>query len=129
MVDAIVIDGQAIAARLRKAVAEATAALRGRHGITPGLAAVIVGNDAASQIYVRNKARACLEAGLASFEHRLPGIVDMRSIALKDDRYVRMFQVDRARRVKRPVNDCALVGQHIAPARRKLRLRHRRGQK
>ncbi|HZK88747.1 MAG TPA: bifunctional methylenetetrahydrofolate dehydrogenase/methenyltetrahydrofolate cyclohydrolase FolD [Stellaceae bacterium] len=73
MVDAIVIDGQAIAARLRKAVAEATAALRGRHGITPGLAAVIVGNDAASQIYVRNKARACLEAGLASFEHRLPG--------------------------------------------------------
>lgn len=68
----MVIDGQAIAAQLRQAVAAAVEELRTRHGITPGLAALIVGDDPASQIYVRNKARACVAAGLASFEHRLP---------------------------------------------------------
>ena len=67
----MLIDGQAIAARLREAAAVAVADLRARHGVTPGLAAVIVGDDPASQIYVRNKARACSAAGLASFEHRL----------------------------------------------------------
>ena len=70
---ATIIDGQAIAAQLRQRVAEAAAELRARHGIVPGLAAIIVGDDPASQIYVRNKARACAAAGLASFEHVLPG--------------------------------------------------------
>jgi methylenetetrahydrofolate dehydrogenase (NADP+)/methenyltetrahydrofolate cyclohydrolase len=72
MANAIVIDGQAIAARLREHVAAAVAELRARHGVTPGLAAIIVGDDPASQIYVRNKARACAAAGIASFEHLLP---------------------------------------------------------
>jgi methylenetetrahydrofolate dehydrogenase (NADP+)/methenyltetrahydrofolate cyclohydrolase len=94
MADAIVIDGQAVAARLRKAVAAATADLRARHGITPGLAAVIVGNDAASQIYVRNKARACLEAGLASFEHRLPNDAPEAEIVTLVQRLNRDEQVD-----------------------------------
>jgi len=72
MAEANIIDGQAIAARLRQCVAEAAAELRQRHGFTPGLAAIIVGDDPASRIYVRNKARACAAAGLASFEHVLP---------------------------------------------------------
>jgi methylenetetrahydrofolate dehydrogenase (NADP+)/methenyltetrahydrofolate cyclohydrolase len=72
MAEARIIDGKAVAAGLRRAVADAVAALRDKHGITPGLAAILVGEDPASQIYVRNKARACAAVGLASFEHRLP---------------------------------------------------------
>jgi methylenetetrahydrofolate dehydrogenase (NADP+)/methenyltetrahydrofolate cyclohydrolase len=72
MAEASVIDGQTVAARLRDEVAAAVAEMRARHGFVPGLAAVIVGDDPASHIYVRNKARACMAAGLASFEHRLP---------------------------------------------------------
>ena len=72
MAGARIIDGRTVAAELRERVAIATARLREQHGITPGLAAVLVGDDPASQVYVRSKARACTEAGLASFEHRLP---------------------------------------------------------
>jgi methylenetetrahydrofolate dehydrogenase (NADP+) / methenyltetrahydrofolate cyclohydrolase len=72
MPDARLIDGTAIAAGLRRRVADAAAELRAQHGVTPGLAAVLVGDDAASAVYVRSKARACAAAGLASFEHRLP---------------------------------------------------------
>jgi methylenetetrahydrofolate dehydrogenase (NADP+)/methenyltetrahydrofolate cyclohydrolase len=72
MAEALIINGQAVAAGLRQRAAEAVASLRERPGITTGLAAVIVGDDPASQIYVRNKARACAAAGIASFEHRLP---------------------------------------------------------
>src|SRR5439155_9150206 len=70
--EATIIDGKAIAGGLRQRVAEAAAELRG-HRITAGLAAILVGDDPASQLYVRSKARACAEAGIASFEHRLPG--------------------------------------------------------
>jgi methylenetetrahydrofolate dehydrogenase (NADP+)/methenyltetrahydrofolate cyclohydrolase len=72
MTEAIVIDGQAVAARVRKGVAAAAAELRARHGIVPGLATILVGDNPASQIYVRSKARACAVAGIASFEHSLP---------------------------------------------------------
>jgi methylenetetrahydrofolate dehydrogenase (NADP+)/methenyltetrahydrofolate cyclohydrolase len=72
MAEATIIDGRAIAAGLQARVAAAAAKLRDEHGITAGLAAVLVGNDAASQVYVRNKGRACATAGLASFEYRLP---------------------------------------------------------
>jgi methylenetetrahydrofolate dehydrogenase (NADP+)/methenyltetrahydrofolate cyclohydrolase len=71
-VEAALIDGKAAAAALCLRVAEAAAALKSERGITPGLAAVLIGNDPASQVYVRNKGRACTAAGLASFEHRLP---------------------------------------------------------
>jgi methylenetetrahydrofolate dehydrogenase (NADP+)/methenyltetrahydrofolate cyclohydrolase len=73
MAEARIIDGQAIAARLRQRIAATAGRLREQHGFVPGLAAIIVGDDPASQIYVRNKARACAAAGLASFEHVLPG--------------------------------------------------------
>jgi len=72
MADARIIDGKAIAAQLRERVAAAARALHNAHGIIPGLAAVLVGDDPASQVYVRSKARACTAAGLASFEFRLP---------------------------------------------------------
>ena len=72
MGDASIIDGKAIAAGLRQQVAEIAAGLRREHGFTPGLAAVLVGDDPASQVYVRSKVRACEAAGLASFVHSLP---------------------------------------------------------
>lgn len=72
MSDGTVIDGKSVAAGLRQRVAAAVEELRARHGVTPGLAAIVVGDDPASQIYVRNKSRACIAAGIASFEHRLP---------------------------------------------------------
>src|SRR5881275_2836706 len=80
MAEARIIDGKAIAAGLQRSIAEAAAALREDHGITPGLAAVLVGDDPASQVYVRSKARACSTAGLASFEHRLPADAGLQTV-------------------------------------------------
>jgi methylenetetrahydrofolate dehydrogenase (NADP+)/methenyltetrahydrofolate cyclohydrolase len=72
LAQARMIDGKAIAAEIRGRVAEAAARLRNGMSLTPGLATVLVGNDPASQVYVRGKGRACSAAGLASFELRLP---------------------------------------------------------
>src|SRR5229473_2085197 len=80
MAEATIIDGRALAARLRQQVAEATVRLREEHQLTPGLAAVLVGDDPASQIYVRSKGRACADAGIASFEFPLPGNADLAAI-------------------------------------------------
>ena len=66
------IDGKAFAAGLRARVAAAVPAFAQAAGRAPGLAVVLVGEDAASQVYVRNKGKATVEAGMASFEHRLP---------------------------------------------------------
>ena len=67
-----VIDGRAFAERLRARVAEAVPAFTAATGRVPGLAVVLVGQDPASEIYVRSKQKATLAAGMASFEHRLP---------------------------------------------------------
>ena len=67
-----IIDGKAFAAGLRGRVAAQVAALKSRHGIEPGLAVVLVGENPASEVYVRNKARQTRETGMQSFEHRLP---------------------------------------------------------
>jgi methylenetetrahydrofolate dehydrogenase (NADP+)/methenyltetrahydrofolate cyclohydrolase len=66
-----VIDGKAFAATIRGKVAEHVARLKADHGITPGLAVVLVGEDPASHVYVRNKGKQTAEAGMASFEHKL----------------------------------------------------------
>ena len=66
-----VIDGKALAAKLRAAMAEETKQLTER-GVRPGLAVVLVGDDPASQIYVRNKTKALAEAGFACFDHHQP---------------------------------------------------------
>ncbi|TNC70985.1 bifunctional methylenetetrahydrofolate dehydrogenase/methenyltetrahydrofolate cyclohydrolase FolD [Rubellimicrobium roseum] len=67
-----VIDGKAFAAKIRGRVAEHVARLKAEHGITPGLAVVLVGEDPASSVYVRSKGKQTLEAGMNSFEHKLP---------------------------------------------------------
>jgi methylenetetrahydrofolate dehydrogenase (NADP+) / methenyltetrahydrofolate cyclohydrolase len=72
---AAIIDGKATATLLRAEVAAEVARLRAAHGIVPGLAVVLVGEDPASQVYVRNKGKQTLEAGMQSFEHRLPATV------------------------------------------------------
>ena len=69
---AAIIDGKAAAADLRARVAHEVADLASRGGPTPGLAVVLVGEDPASRVYVRNKGIATREAGMESFEHRLP---------------------------------------------------------
>ena len=74
------IDGNVLAAALRAQVAAAVTLLRERHGVVPGLAVVLVGDDPASQVYTRNKTRACDETGIASFEHRLPADCGMSAL-------------------------------------------------
>ncbi|WP_375280296.1 bifunctional methylenetetrahydrofolate dehydrogenase/methenyltetrahydrofolate cyclohydrolase FolD [Pseudooctadecabacter sp.] len=68
---ATVIDGKAFAAKVRGQVAEHVARLKDDHGITPGLAVVLVGEDPASQVYVRNKGKQTVEVGMNSIEHKL----------------------------------------------------------
>ncbi len=65
-----IIDGRAMAAEVREQVSRKVAALNQRHGLVPGLAVVLVGNNLASQIYIRNKGKATKAAGMNSFEHR-----------------------------------------------------------
>ena len=67
-----IIDGKAFAARVRGEVAAHVARLKADRGITPGLAVVLVGEDPASEVYVRSKGKSTLEAGMNSYEHRLP---------------------------------------------------------
>ena len=71
MTRATVIDGKAVAATLRREIAAGVEVFKGAHGLAPGLAVVLVGEDPASQVYVRTKAKQTREAGMASFEHKL----------------------------------------------------------
>ncbi|MGI9371486.1 MAG: bifunctional methylenetetrahydrofolate dehydrogenase/methenyltetrahydrofolate cyclohydrolase FolD [Hyphomicrobiales bacterium] len=66
-----IIDGKAFAANIRVKVAEHVARIKGEHGITPGLAVVLVGEDPASEVYVRNKGKQTLEVAMNSYEHKL----------------------------------------------------------
>jgi methylenetetrahydrofolate dehydrogenase (NADP+)/methenyltetrahydrofolate cyclohydrolase len=68
----MIIDGKAIAARVRAEVAAQVREIEAQAGVKPGLALIRVGNDPASEIYVRGKAKACQETGMAGFEHILP---------------------------------------------------------
>ncbi len=67
-----VIDGKAIAETVRREVAVGVAAFKAGRGFAPGLAVVLVGEDPASQVYVRNKAKQTAEVGMVSIEHKLP---------------------------------------------------------
>ena len=68
---ATIIDGKAFAAKVRGQVAEHVARLKDEHGITPGLAVVLVGEDPASQVYVGAKGKQTVEVGMVSIEHKL----------------------------------------------------------
>ena len=75
-----IIDGKAFAATVRGQVAGHVARLKADQGITPGLAVVLVGEDPASQVYVRNKGLQTVEAGMNSFEHKLPADVSAEAL-------------------------------------------------
>jgi methylenetetrahydrofolate dehydrogenase (NADP+)/methenyltetrahydrofolate cyclohydrolase len=75
-----VIDGKAFAARLRDRIAEYARDFEGKAGRKAGLAVILVGEDPASEVYVRSKARATLEAGMASFEFKLPAETSEREL-------------------------------------------------
>ena len=86
MGNAKIIDGKAYAERLRSRIAEAVFELKVAHNITPGLAVVLVGNDPASQVYVRNKEKQTAEAGMASFENKLSANIEENDLlSLIDD--------------------------------------------
>lgn len=75
-----IIDGKAIAAKIRAELAAKVQALKADRGIVPGLAAVLVGDDPASQTYVRNKRKACEEVGIASFGFTLPADISQAAL-------------------------------------------------
>ncbi|MBM4096502.1 MAG: bifunctional methylenetetrahydrofolate dehydrogenase/methenyltetrahydrofolate cyclohydrolase FolD [Planctomycetes bacterium] len=70
---ASIIDGKAIAQAIRDEIAGGAARLKAASGVVPGLAAVLVGDNPASHVYVRNKRQACDKAGMASWLHQMPG--------------------------------------------------------
>ena len=77
------IDGKAIAANVRATVAQQVAALKASDNLTPGLAVVLVGEDPASQIYVRNKGKQTVAAGMQSFEFKLPAQISQDDLLMQ----------------------------------------------
>jgi len=82
MTDAKLIDGNLFSGKLRETIAARVAEMKETHRITPGLAVVLVGEDPASQVYVRTKGKRTLEAGMNSFEHKLPADTPEESLLL-----------------------------------------------
>ena len=91
---AALIDGKAFAADLRARIGTLATAFARETGRRPGLAVVLVGEDPASQVYVGAKARACEEAGIASFEHRLPAETSEAELLVLVERLNRDPEVD-----------------------------------
>ena len=104
-----IIDGKSLAAALRAAQKSAVESLA-RRGVRPGLAAILVGNDPASRIYVRNKARACEETGVHSEIHEFPE--DVSETALLEQ----VAQLNADRRVHGILVQLPLPG-HVASSR------------
>ena len=75
-----IIDGKAIAKKIREEIRLEVASLKKSKGIVPGLATVLVGSNEASQVYVKNKNKACEEAGMASFHHPLPETTTLKDL-------------------------------------------------
>lgn len=80
---ATLIDGKAFAEKLRKKIAAQVDILKAKHHLTPGLAVVLVGNDPASQVYVRNKGKQTKEVGMNSFEYVLPEETTQKQLIAK----------------------------------------------
>jgi methylenetetrahydrofolate dehydrogenase (NADP+)/methenyltetrahydrofolate cyclohydrolase len=94
MSGATLIDGKAIAAGLRGEVAAAVVHFMSEHGVQPGLAVVLVGDDPASQVYVRNKKRETEAAGMASFDVKVPATTSERELLAIVDGLNRRADVD-----------------------------------
>src|SRR6266545_696900 len=75
-----ILDGRSIAEQIKKEVAAEVSRLRQHQGVQPCLAAVLVGDDTASAVYVRNKVRACAETGLRSEQHTLPAAISTKEL-------------------------------------------------
>jgi methylenetetrahydrofolate dehydrogenase (NADP+)/methenyltetrahydrofolate cyclohydrolase len=75
-----IIDGKAFAADVRERVAAQVGQVKAAHGLVPGLAVVLVGEDPASEVYVRNKGKQTVEVGMASFEHKLSADTDQETL-------------------------------------------------
>jgi methylenetetrahydrofolate dehydrogenase (NADP+)/methenyltetrahydrofolate cyclohydrolase len=115
---ATILDGKALAHTIQAEVAAGAQRLAAERGIRPGLAAVLVGDDPASQIYVRNKRKACSQAGLESWLHHLPADVPQKELvyliaALNLDPHVHgiLVQLPLPRHI-----DEATVIRTVAPA-------------
>jgi methylenetetrahydrofolate dehydrogenase (NADP+)/methenyltetrahydrofolate cyclohydrolase len=80
-VTARVVDGTAVARQVREEVGRGVEKLVAEGGTAPGLATVLIGDDPASEVYVRNKRRLCVEAGMQDLHRHLPGDVDQASAA------------------------------------------------
>ena len=80
MADAEIIDGKAFAQKLLSRIKTATEVIKKQYNSTPGLAVVLVGEDPASEVYVRNKGRQTIECGMASFEHKLTDTVSQTEL-------------------------------------------------
>ena len=89
---ATIIDGKASAAKLREKIAAETARLKSQHGLQPGLATVLVGNDPASEVYVRNKGKTAEALGFKSVHVALPADTTQESLLAK----VRELSADRS---------------------------------
>ncbi|MFI5042799.1 MAG: bifunctional 5,10-methylenetetrahydrofolate dehydrogenase/5,10-methenyltetrahydrofolate cyclohydrolase, partial [Acidimicrobiales bacterium] len=89
-----IIDGKRVAAEVRARVAADAAALRERGGHVAGLVTILVGEDPASQVYVRNKIKACEEAGMASFHEPMPATSSQAEVLAMVDRYNADDRVD-----------------------------------
>jgi len=81
----MIIDGKATAEQLRAKISAAVSILKTQHDIQPGLAVVLVGEDPASQVYVRNKARQTAEVGMNSFEFRMLRETSQKELLAKVD--------------------------------------------
>ncbi len=118
MATAHIIDGKATAEQLRVGIAKAVASLAAEHGFMPGLAVVLVGEDPASQVYVRSKGKQTAEAGMASFEHKLPACTGEAELLALVDKLNRDPAVDGIL-VQLPLPkhiDCKKVIEAIDPA-------------
>ena len=77
---ALIIDGKAVAREVQKQIKEEVEGLERRWGMAPGLAVVLVGDDPASHIYVKNKEKSCKEVGIKSYEHLLPATISEKEL-------------------------------------------------
>ncbi|HKJ52701.1 MAG TPA: tetrahydrofolate dehydrogenase/cyclohydrolase catalytic domain-containing protein, partial [Gammaproteobacteria bacterium] len=83
---ATIIDGKAFSANLRGEIARKVEYLKNNHSLVPGLAVVLVGEDPASQVYVRSKGKQTVEAGMNSYEHKLDASTSQKDLLVLIDR-------------------------------------------
>lgn len=84
---ATIIDGKAVSQEIRNEVKELADKLKAEHGVTPGLAFILVGNDPASEVYVRNKAKACDALGFYSVTEKMPADVSQQNVIDKVEEF------------------------------------------